>query len=123
MPDILAPVARFVIRTFDVGNAVAAEDEKKITAGTPALGILSTSTDDKDSWVATGRALSAILLELTAAGYTASFLNQPIEVPDLRPALAMAARLEGFPQVVLRLGKADVLPEMAARRDVSEVLI
>ncbi|MEM8659194.1 MAG: nitroreductase, partial [Pseudomonadota bacterium] len=81
MPDILAPVARFVIRTFDVGNAVAAEDEKKITEGTPALGILSTATDDNDSWVATGRALSAILLELTAAGYTASFLNQPIEVP------------------------------------------
>ena len=37
MPDILTPAARFVIRTFDLGNNVAAADEKKILAGSPAL--------------------------------------------------------------------------------------
>jgi len=45
MPDILAPAARFVIRTFDLGNNAAAADAKKILGGSPALALLASSSD------------------------------------------------------------------------------
>ncbi len=72
MPDILAPVARFVIRTFDLGNNVAAADEKKILAGSPALALLTSKSDTVEDWLNTGRALARMLLKLTSMGYTAS---------------------------------------------------
>jgi hypothetical protein len=65
MPDVLSPVGRLVIRTFDMGDGVAAADEEKILSGTPALGLLFSSGDEPADWVATGRALSRVLLALT----------------------------------------------------------
>ena len=70
----------------------------------PIVGILCTGSDGVADWLATGRALSAVLLEATVAGANASYLNQPVEVPGLRHELRSDLRLEGFPQLVLRLG-------------------
>jgi hypothetical protein len=105
MPDILSPVGRFVIRTFDLGDSVAAADQKKILSGSPVLCLLSSTADDPASWVDTGRNLARVLLTLTAKGYTASFLNQAIEIETLRPELAQAVGITGYPQILLRVGK------------------
>jgi len=52
----------------------------------------------------------------------ASFLNQPIEVPQLRPRLASIIGRVGFPQILLRLGFG---PEAkpTPRRSAQEVII
>lgn len=123
LPDILSPIGRFVIRTFDLGNGVAAGDEKKILSGSPALGVFSTAVDNVESWLNTGRALAQVLLSLTLRGYTASYLNQPIEVDALRPQLANAADLSGLPQVLLRVGRSEDVVPPSARRHLSEVII
>lgn len=123
MPDILAPAARFVIRTFDLGNNVAAADEKKILAGTPALALLMSKSDSVDDWLNTGRALVKMLLKLTSLGYSASYLNQPIEVEALRPKLAAAAGASGYPQILLRVGRSSGAPEPSARRPVEDVIL
>ena len=52
----------------------------------------------------------------------ASFLNQPVEVPQLRPKVKAMAGHAGFPQVVLRLGVAEGV-KATPRREVEEVLI
>lgn len=122
MPDILAPIARFVIRTFDLGNGIAAGDEKKIVDGTPLLGILSSANDDQESCLETGRALACVLLNLTAAGFTSSYLNQPIETAALRPKLKEIAGLSGFPQILIRIGKASEKQSPTVRRNVREVI-
>lgn len=123
MPDILAPAARFVIRTFDLGNNVAAADAKKILGGSPALALLASNSDTVDDWLNIGRALAKMLLQLTSVGYSASYLNQPIEVTALRLKLAEASGVAGYPQVLLRVGRSAYNPGPSARRKVSDVIL
>lgn len=122
MPDLLSPVGALVIRTFDLGNGIAAGDRKKIVEGSPVLAVFSTEGDDTADWIATGRALSKVLLKLTASGATASFLNQPIEVDALRPQLGESIGTAGIPQLLLRFGFGEAVPA-TVRRPVEDVLI
>lgn len=122
MPDILSSLGAFVIRTFDIGKGIGAGDKKKIVDGSPMLAIISTSNDDVQYWMDTGRALSRILLTLTAAGASASYLNQPIEVESLRQRLRQTAGCKGIPQLLLRLGYGPrVSPSV--RRPVEQVIV
>jgi hypothetical protein len=123
MPDVLSPVGRLVIRTFDMGEGVAAADEEKILSATPALGLLSSSGDEPADWTATGRALCRVLLALTARGFTASYLNQPVETDSLRPKLREVAGCSGIPQILLRMGRASAVPEPTARRCLEDVIL
>jgi len=122
MPDVLSAVGRLMIRTFDMGGGVAAADEKKILAATPGLGLLSSPGDGPADWIATGRALARVLLALTARGFTASYLNQPIEVEVLRPKLREAAAAAGHPQILLRMGRTAVAAEPSVRRRLESVI-
>ena len=122
MPDLLSPLGSLVIRTFDMGDRVAAADRDKILAGSPLLAVFATPQDVQADWIATGRALSRVLLTLTAAGATAAFLNQPVEVEQLRPRLREALGISGIPQLLMRFGYG---PEVRAsvRRPLESVLI
>lgn len=122
MPDVLSPAGAFFIRTFDIGKSIAAGDQEKITEGSPTLAIFSTKTDTVLDWLATGRALSQVLLTLTAAGATASYLNPPVEVEALRPRLQALAGCKGIPQLLMRFGYGPVVAQ-TVRRDVCEVLM
>ncbi len=123
MPDILSPVGRFVIRTFDLGDSVAAADQKKILSASPALAVISSTNDDPESWVDTGRALVRVLLTLTAKGLTASYLNQPIEIEALRLKLAEAVGVTGHPQILLRVGRSTDEIDPSVRRELADVIV
>ncbi len=120
MPDMLSFAAAMVLRTFDIGAGAAAKD-MALAEASPALALLTTPGDTPRDWLAAGEALQRALLAITAGGYAASFLNQPIEVPALRPQLAQAMEAEGVPQILLRIGRGPK-PVAAARRPVLEVL-
>jgi hypothetical protein len=122
MPDVLSSVGGLVIRTFDMGDGIAASDRTKIVEATPVLAILSTGADTPTDWINTGRSLARTLLELTADGLTSSYLNQPIEVPGLRPRLSAVAGLDGVAQILLRIGRAAHSPKPTVRRPVGEVV-
>ncbi len=93
----------FVIRTFDTGKGQAAKDSQ-LAEGSPVLAVLGTEDDTPPEWLAAGQALARVLLRARAEGVWASFLNQPIEVPELRPRLRDAIGQSGFPQLLLRMG-------------------
>ena len=120
MPDILSAVGGLVIRTFDMGDGIASKDEE-IAAGSPALVLVATAGDAPIDWLRAGMAHIDMLLAVTAAGLTAAYLNQPVEVARLRPALRRAAHASGVPQLLFRIGRA---PEIApaVRRSVESVL-
>lgn len=110
--------AEFVQRDFSEGGTVYSHDRPG--RDDPIVGVLCTTGDSALDWLVAGRALSAVLLDATVAGANASYLNQPIEVPNLRGELASDLRLRGVPQLVLRLGAGGpVLP--TARRPVEEI--
>jgi len=104
-PDIMSHLGPLVMRTFDLGNSQAAKDEE-IAAGAPALVVVCTDRDDPEAWLATGQALARLLLRVHASELWASYLNQPIEVEELRSELADLLGDCPQPQLLLRLGHA-----------------
>ncbi len=101
--DWLAFAGPALIRTFDRGGGQAARD-RDIAVHSPTLAVLGTEKEDWPSWLAAGQALQHVLLAARAGNVWASFLCQPIEVPELREKLAESLGLGGYPHVLLRLG-------------------
>jgi hypothetical protein len=90
----------------------------------PIVAVLETAGDQPADWLRGGQALMRVLLAAAAEHYAASYLNQPLELPGPRQQLRDELRLEGWPQLVLRLGHpAGALPPQAPRRPVTDVLI
>ena len=116
--SVLAPL---VVRTFDIGKGQAARD-RELAAGSPVLIILGTERDTVQAWLAAGQALERVLLHARAEEVWGSFLDQPIELPELRGKLLDMLGLIGFPQFLLRLGYGqEVKP--TPRRTPGEVLL
>jgi nitroreductase len=119
-PEIVQHAAPLILRTFDIGGLRAAYDHE-LAIGSPVLAVLGTEADNERAWIATGQALARVLLFATARGLSASFLNQPCELPPLRQRLHETIGKSGAPQLVLRLGYADPAPAMP-RRKLSDVI-
>jgi hypothetical protein len=67
------------------------------------LAVLHTAGDEPVDWLRAGQALQRMLLTTTADGVAVSFLNQPIEVRELRAELRGLLGT-GAPQLLVRLG-------------------
>jgi nitroreductase len=122
--DLASYLGPLVVRTFDRGDGQAARDQE-LALHSPTLVVLSTKTDDSVARIEAGRALSALLIEATRLGLAASFLNQPLEIPDLRLRVGkLLPTATNFPQLVLRLGYYRGEPLRATpRRELKEVLV
>ena len=121
LTNLEARLAPFLVRTFDRGDGVAARDQR-LSLGSPLLAVLGTPQDEPLPWLRAGEALEHVLLLAQSEGVTASFLNQPVEVPALRERLASELGVVGKPQLVLRLGYAT--PSLRTpRRPLGEVLL
>lgn len=119
--DMLSYAGPFVVRTFDWGRGQAAHDQQ-LAEGSPVLLVFATADDDPAAWLRTGQALDRVLLQARAYDLHASYLNQPVEVPALRPQLAALLDTDEHPQLVLRMGYgAQVDP--TPRRPVDAVLV
>ncbi|WP_051406945.1 hypothetical protein [Nocardia sp. CNY236] len=70
------------------------------------LVVLSTDTDTVTAWLRTGEALSAVLLECTAAGLASCALTHITEIPAGRKLLANLVPHPAMPQVLIRIGTA-----------------
>ena len=90
------------------------------SAGTIAI---ESSSDDKDSWVRTGQVYQRLTLKLTSMNIKTAFLNQPIEVPELRQQFQSALGFGGLlPQLLFRFGYADPMPS-SLRQPVNDVIV
>ena len=78
---------------------------------------------DKAHWVKVGRCYERFALQATALGIRNAMLNQPVEVPSVRPLFASAIGLAGQrPDLVVRFGRGTALPA-SLRRPVQAVLV
>lgn len=117
---------RWAIRLLDRG-VDHAHHSRDLAEASPSLLVLGTEGDTPSDWLRAGEALSRVLLLATAEGLSVSFLNQPVERPELRylvhdlVVVDQRSAHEMKPQMVLRLGYGpDVGP--TARRPLREVL-
>jgi len=83
--------------------------------------LLVTAADDPLAWLRAGEALQRVWLEATRADYGISLFSQVIDIADLRAQLRSELELTGYPQMVLRVGRAAATPE-SSRRDLDEIL-
>jgi len=119
--DLASVAGPLIVRTFDVGRGQAAKD-REIAEGAPALVVLHTDDDQPQDWATCGGALVHLLLELASQGMSASYLNQPIEVDQLRPRVADMVG-QAHPQLLLRIGRPTTTPPPTARIPVEARLV
>jgi hypothetical protein len=121
--DVLSAIGPLAVRMFDIGERQA-EKSRDLVDHSPLLAVIATKDDTPSSWLNAGSALSSLLLEATDAGLAASFLNQPIEVEELRSRVAEIVGGGRVPQLLLRLGYyGGPALRPTPRRDVANVLV
>ena len=120
MSDVVARFAPAVIRWLPLGRREA-RHHRSLALDAPLLVALSTKGDTPRDWMAAGQALQLVLLVAAAHGVSASFLNQPLQVPALRARFRSALGVSGFPQIILRMGYA-TSSLSTPRRELSDVL-
>jgi hypothetical protein len=77
---------------------------------------------DPEHWIRVGRSFQRFALQATALGIRNAHVNQPIEVPSIRPEFARWLGMpDARPDLVIRFGRAPAMP-MSLRRPVSAVL-
>lgn len=111
-------------RMFDWAVSAGSENDKYARQLRSSSGVVVfvSQRADQDGWVRAGRACQRFALQATALGLKHAFINQPVEVASLRPALASLASLPGRrPDIVMRFGYGPTLP-FSARRPVEAVL-
>jgi hypothetical protein len=116
--------AEFPLRDFAGGAGTDRPRHAGPAEQHPFVTVLHTPEDRRIDWLRGGQALMRVLLAAAAEGYAASYLNQPLELPGLRQQLRDELRLDGWPQLILRLGRpTGVLPPRAPRRPVRDLLL
>lgn len=118
LPDWLGP------RMFDWAFTAKAENEKyaRQIASSAGIAVFVAAKDDPEHWILAGRACQRFALQATAMGLKHAFLNQPVEVPELRGELAALVGMPGRrPDLVMRFGRGAAMP-YSARRPVESVL-
>jgi hypothetical protein len=86
-------------------------------ASSAGIAVFVSQLADQAHWVQAGRACQRFALQATALGLKHAFVNQPVEVPSLRPELANLIGLPGRrPDLVMRFGYGPALPYSARRK-------
>jgi nitroreductase len=119
MPDWLGP------HMFDLVFRPSSENDKysRQLDSSAGAAIFVGAKADHEHWVRVGRACQRFALQATALGLKHAFVNQPVEVAELRSDLASLAGLPGRrPDLVMRFGYGPTLPK-SPRRPVDAIII
>lgn len=120
MGDLISFGSPFFIGNLNWGDIQAGRD-RNLVKGSPVLALIESKNNKPIDWLHTGMALEKLLLKASSEGIAASYLNQPIEVPELKEKLKQLLGLKGHPHLIIRMGYGkEVKP--TPRRDVEEVL-
>lgn len=113
----LGPLVTYLL---DLG-AEEGDHDRALAATAPLLVVLGTATDSRADWLTAGQALGRVLLHAAAAGVSASFLNAPLQVADLRPLVGELVGHVDHAQQLLRLGYGPPV-DPTPRRDACTLL-
>lgn len=107
LPSWLGP------RALDLFLTAKSESEKyaRQMQSSSGIAVFVGAKEDRKHWTLVGRACQRFSLQATALGLKNAFVNQPVEVPALRPELADLVGLPGRrPDIVMRFGHGTSLP-------------
>ena len=110
---------------FDILVSAKSENDKyaEQTRSSAGIAIFISAVDDKAHWIEAGRCYEGFALQATTMDIRHAMLNQAVEVPAVRKALADLLKLEGGrPDLVVRFGRGALMPS-SLRRPLEDVLI
>jgi len=87
-----------------------------------ATAVLTTLADTPADWLRAGQALHRLLLRAAARWVFAALQSESLEVPRYRREVRSLLGLDGYPQMLIQLGRADTT-RPTPRRPPSELLI
>ena len=88
-----------------------------------AIAVIVAAGNDRPAWIDAGRACQRLTLRATALDLRSAFINQPVEVPALRPQLESWLGLDGMHALLMiRLGRAPLVP-YSLRRPLEQVIV
>jgi hypothetical protein len=101
-------------------DSTVKSDEKKVRSSA-GMAVIATQADDRAAWVKAGQVYERFALTAASMTVRNAFMNQPVEVPELRAQLQNSMDLGAArPQLVLRFGYAEEMPR-SLRRPVNQV--
>jgi hypothetical protein len=118
-------VPRWLGKMFVAGakpQQQADTDARKLRSS-PGAVVVASESDDKTAWVRAGQVYERLALKMTSLNIKSAFLNQPIEVADLRSQFQTAMGLgSSLLQLLVRFGYANPMPR-SLRRPVEQVIM
>lgn len=120
-PVLPGSLGRFA---FDRFFGAAAENDRyaRQIDSSSGLAVFVAERADPAHWMAVGQACQRFMLAATALDLRCAFVNQPVEVAGLRPALAALVGEAGLrPDLVIRFGRGPVLP-FSPRRPAAAII-
>ncbi|RJS78657.1 nitroreductase [Methanophagales archaeon] len=121
IPGIISWMGPWFMRTFDLGKPQAKKDYQ--FAKEAAALIIVHGEDTKESLLEVGEMFERFVLTATSMDLQYAFLNQPVEVRDLRTRLQAILGLADLPQLLFRIGYAEPQKRAMPRRPLDAVLI
>jgi hypothetical protein len=119
LPNWLGPLA------FDWLASAKSENDNfaRQIRSSSGVAVFISEQADPAHWVAVGQACQRFALQATALGLKHAFINQPVEVAQLRPELAALVGMpERRPDIVMRFGRGPPMP-WSPRRPVDAVVV
>lgn len=120
MGDLISFGSPFFIGNLNWGDIQAGRD-RNLVKGSPLIAVLESKSNNPADWLKTGVALSRLLLRASWEGISASYLNQPLEVPELFDKVRDLLKTSYHPQMIIRLGYGKQV-KATPRRDVEDVI-
>jgi len=120
IPGPLSAFAPWLIRSFDLGETRGHRDREMVEHAAGLIVVIG--DDDRTSLLRAGEALEYLLLSLTSLGVQYAFINQAIEVPDIRRELWKLIRTPKAPQLMLRIGYTSARQRPMPRRPVEHAI-
>lgn len=121
-PDIPRWLGNVVMRVAVSAARQNAKDAAHIRSS-GAIAVIYSDEDDKRHWVEAGRCYERLALQATALGLCNAFINQPVEVPSLRPQFASFLGIGTLrPDLVVRIGRGPEMPR-SPRRPLEDVIV
>jgi hypothetical protein len=99
-----------------------AKKDRDYLQSSAGLAVFLTPTDTAADWVVAGRAYERFSLRADLHNIRSAFVNQPIEVPELRDELRSCLDVTAHPQLMVRFGKGPRC-HYSLRRPIDEVTV
>ena len=102
--DFESYFGKFIFGTFDTSTS-RARKEMALMEDSPAVGVLSTDTEDKRTWLEAGMKFEKLFLTATKLGVRFDLFSQPVAIEELRQKMIEILDVE-YPQILIRMGYA-----------------